>query len=427
MAKPGGWDTGGTAGNLADAIRKQAAAQRQRDPAEVLKRASSKIADRARAAAGLPTSNDPLGQLLDQIQNINVGGTPFDLIKQQAYGSVGAQYDPLIEQLKAEIEGTKSRAAKNQSTVKQMYSDEAQDIAAQLPEITNQMAAASKEAQGQYDQTQQVLQQEYAKNAEAQNALYKQLGIQAAAPEASQQAMEDQAYFQQQSQSDEAAALQSLREMTQSDKAYNQQTSNNTRLAGINAATDIGSQLEQYLQGANAKLGGYEAGKESAIQAAIAQLQQEDQQRVAQAEQQEYDRLMDMFNLQLKMQQMQQSSTGSGTGGLSSLFKGTNGPPGASNLLGEMYGGDTFSSNSIMNEINELMANPNVIAGRYDSGQKDMYGKPIMNKVNDAYLRQQLLEQMQGGGDGPLSSTQYTPADINAAIMALMAYQGKLR
>lgn len=426
MAEPGGWDTGGTAGNLADAIRKQAAAQKNRDPAEVLRRAAGRIADRAKSAAGLSTGTDPLSQLMDQIQNINVGYTPFDTIKQQAYGSVGAQYDPLIEQLKAEIAGTKSRAAKNQSTVKQMYSDEAQAIAAQLPDITNQMAAASKEAQGQYDQTQEVLQQEYAKNAEAQNALYKQLGIQAAAPEASQQGMEDQAYFQQQSKSDEAAALQSLREMTQADTAYNRQTSDNTRLAGVNAAADIGSQLEQYLQGANAKLGGYEAGKESAIQAAIAQLQQEDQARVDRQEEQEYNRLMDMFNLQLKMQQMQQSADSRASSPFDSLFKGTNGPPGAANLLGSMYGGDEFSSNAIMGEINELMANPNVIAGRYDSGQKDMYGKPIMNKVNDAYLRQQLLEQMQGGNT-PMTGTQYTPADINSAIMALMAYQGKLR
>lgn len=426
MARPGPWDTGGNAGNLADAIRRQAAAQRERNPAEVLKKAASRVADRARSAAGLPTSNDPLGQLMEQIQNINVGATPYDIIQQQAVGSVGAQYDPLIEQLKAEIAGTKSRAAKNQATVKQMYSDEAQNIAAQMPEITNQMAAASKEAQGQYDQTQQILEQEYAKNAEAQNALYKQLGIQAAAPEASQQAMEDQSYFQSQSKADEAAALQSLREMTQADQAYNQQTSNNTRLAGINAATDIGAQLEQYLQGANAKLGGYQAGKESAIQAAIAQLQQEDQQRVAQAEQQEYERLMDMFNLQLKMQQMKDKADSQASSPFGSLFKGTNGPGGAANVLGSMYGGDTYSSNAIMDEINKLMENPNVIAGRYDSGQKDAYGKPVMNKVNDAYLRQQLLEQMQGGNT-PMTGTQYSSADINAAIMALMAYQGRLR
>src|SRR5687767_3476290 len=120
MAEPGGWDTSGNAGSLADAIRRQAAAQRSRNPEAVLKKASSNIADRARQAAGLPSVNDPLGQLLEQIQNINVGSTPWESIKQQAYGSVGAQYDPLIEQLKAEIEGTKGRATKNQNTVKQM-------------------------------------------------------------------------------------------------------------------------------------------------------------------------------------------------------------------------------------------------------------------------------------------------------------------
>jgi hypothetical protein len=322
------------------------------------------------------------------------------------------------------MSSTKKRATGNQKQAKQMYGDLAKDIAAQMPEITNQMAQASKETEDRYNQTQSALQGEYDQQAAQQAELFKKLGIQAAAPEASQQAMEDQAYFQNQSQSDEAAALQLLSEMKNADVSYNRQSADNTQLAGVNAAQDIGAQLENYLQQAGSKLSGLKAGRESAIQQAIAQLQQQDSQRVASQEDKQYNRLMDLFNLQLKMQDQQSGN---------SLFKGTNGPSGAANYLSEIYGGgaqgggDTFSSNAIMDAINDVMQDPNVIAGKYDSGQKDQYGQPVQNKVNDAYLIDLLRNRMSGNGQSPLSGAQFSNADINNAINALLAYQGKLR
>lgn len=413
MANPGPWDTQGTAMSLADAIRAQAANQ--------AKQASQKsgLVDTAPA--------NPLDQLMQQIQNISVQATPYDQLMAQASGSAGAQFDPLIKALQGQMDTTTNRAHANQKQAQQMYGDLAKDIAGQMPEITNQMAQASNETQNRYDQTQQSLQGEYDKQAQTQADLYKKLGIQAAAPEASQQAMTDQAYFQNQNKSDEAAAMQLLDEMKNADVSYNQQSSNNTRLAGDNAAQDIGTQLEDYLSNANGKMEGLQAGRSSAVSSLLSQLQQQDAQRVTSQEDKQYNQLMDMFNLQLKMQQMSQDSQAS------PLFKGTNGPSGASNYLSEIYGGgqgspggDSFSSNAIMNSINSVMENPAVLAGSYDSGQKDQYGQPVMNKVNDAYLRKLLTQQMTSD-QGPLTGTQFSSADINNAINALLAYQGKLK
>lgn len=403
MARPGPWDTSGTANSLADAIRRQAAQQAQQ---------SSGLVDTGQI-------KDPFQQLMDQINNINIPTTPYDQLLQMAQGQAGAQFDPLIQELQGQMSATKKRATGNEKQAKQMYGDLAQDIAAQMPQITNQMAQASKETENRYNQTQAALQGEYDKQAATQAELFKKLGIQAAAPEASQQAMEDQTYFQNQSQSDEDAALQLLNEMKNADVSYNRQSADNTQLAGVNAAQDIASQLEDYLQQAGGKLSGLKAGRESAIQQALAQLQQQDSQRVSSQEDKQYNRLMDLFNLQLKMNNQQNDN---------SLFKGTNGPSGASNYLGEVYGGgDTFSSNAIMDAINNTMQDPSVIAGKYDTGEKDQYGKPVQNKVNDAYLIDLLRKTMSGEGQGPLSAPQFSDADINNAINALMAYQGKLR
>jgi len=414
MAQPGPWNPSGTANSLADAIRRQAASQ----------------AKQSEQKSGLVSTGpevDPLQQLMDQIQGINVAPTPYDQLLQQATGSAGSQYDPLIAELEAQMSATKKRGASNQQQARDMYNALATDIAAEMPDITNQMAAASQETQNRYDQTQQQLKSEYNDQAAQQAALYKQLGIQAAAPEASQQAMEDQAYFQNQSQTDEDAALALLSQMKNSDVAYNRESSSNTRLAGENVAQDIGAQLEDYLQTAGGKLSGLRAGRESTIQAMLAQLQQQDAQRVTQQEETQYDRLMDMFNLQLKMQEMQNDQASKAKA--NQLFKGTNGPVGASNYLSEIYGGggDTFTSSAIMDAINSVMGDPTVEAGQYDTGEKDQYGQPIMNKVNDQYMQGLLRRYMSGDGQGPLSGTQFNNMDINNAIAALMAYQGKLK
>lgn len=416
MAIPGPFNPGGTAASLADAIRAQAAAQTKRATGR------SGLVDTSQV-----NTPDPFSQLLQQIQSIRVEPTPYDQLLRMATGQAGAQFDPLIRELEGQISATTKRGKANQKEARQMYNALARDIAAQMPEITNQMAQASREAEQRYNDTQAALQNEYNKQAEAQAALFKKLGIQAAAPEASQQAMEDQTYFQNQIRSDKAAALQLLDEMENADVSYNRETANNTRLAGENTAQEIAAQLEDYLQQANSKLGGLRAGRQSAIQAMLAQLQQQDQERIARQEQQEYDRLMDLFNLQMKMQQMQQDALNKRLQN-QGLFKGTNGPSGAANYLSEVYGGDTFTPTAIMDAINAVMENPAVVAGEYDTGRKDMYNQPIMNKVTDEYLRQLLIQQLnQQGGAGPLSATQFSNADINNAINALMAYRGRLK
>lgn len=414
MAQPSPWDTSGTANSLADAIRRQAENQ-----------AKAAAADKAKAS-GVSATPNPLEQLMQQIQGITAQATPYEQLMQQATGSAGAQFDPLIKQLEAEMARTQKRGKANQGEARSMYNALATDIAGEMPEITAQMNEASQETQGRYDQTQAALKNQYNDQAQQQAELFKQLGIQAATPGASQQASEDQAYFQQQSQTDEDAAMALLSQMKNSDVSYNRQSADNTRLAGVNTASDIGAQLEDYMQTAGGQMSGLKSGRESAISAMLAQLQQQDAQRMQTQENTEYDRLMDMFNLQLKMQEMQSRDSKAAD----PLFKGTNGPSGASNYLSEVYGsGDTFTSKSIMDVLNDVMQSPEAVAGKYQSKEmKDNYGNPMTMDVTPEYLTDMLRQRMQeGNSDNPLGSASFGNADINNAINALLAYMGKLK
>ncbi|WP_447198370.1 hypothetical protein [Streptomyces hebeiensis] len=401
---------------MADAIRRQAASQSKAAQVKKQKKTSQN------------TAPNPLDQLMQQIQNISVDPTPLDVLLKQATGTAGSQFDPLIQQLEAEMARTENRGKQNQATAKKMYGDLATDIAAQMPEITNQMAQASRETEQRYDQTQGLLKDQYNQQAQQQAELYKKLGIQAATPEATQQASDDQSYFQNQSKLDENAALQMLSEMKNSDVSYNRQSSDNTRLAGVNTAADIGAQLEDYMQTAGSKLTGLRSSKESAIQAMLAQLQQQDAERIQEQESTQYDQLMDLFNLQLKMQEMQQKNARESKP--DQLFKGTNGPSGASNYLGEMYGpSDSFSSKAIMEALNDVMGSPEAVAGKYQSqDMKDSYGNPVNLDVTPEYLTDMLRRRMQEGNPNtPLSNPTFSDYDMNNAINALLAYMGKLK
>jgi hypothetical protein len=347
----------------------------------------------------------------------------------QATGTAGAQFDPLIQQLQGEMSSTKQRGQANQKEAKAMYNALGSDIAGEMPQITQQMQQASQETQQRYDQTQEQLKGQYDQQAQQQAQLFKQLGIQAAAPAASQQANEDQAYFQQQSQSDEDAALSLLQQMKNSDVSYNQQSADNTRLAGANVASDIGAQLEQYLQSAGSKMSGLKAGRESAISAMLAQLQQQDAERVQSQEKDQYNQLMDMFNLQLKMQEMQGKN--SRASAQDQLFKGTNGPNGAANYLGEVYGqGDTFTSKSIQDLVNQVMSTPEAISGKYKSQDfmDPMTGQPQTMDTTPEYLSDKLRALMQNPDPGTnFAAPDYSNFDINNAISALLAQMGKLK
>lgn len=421
MARPGPWDIKGSGTSLADALRAQA--DNQAKQAERKK-------NRSRGGGGNAAPN-PLDQLMEQIQSINVEATPIELLMQQARGSAGAQYNPLIKELEAQMGATKRRAKGNKKEAKAMYSALAGDIDSETPQIVAEQKAAQNEAKNRYREAQQEIGGQYDRQAREQAQVLKQLGIQAAAPEASQQQVEDEAYFKNQIASDKNADLDMLKEMYQADRAYNRETADTTRLAGVNAAGDIQAQLEDYLQTAGGKLAGYRAGKSSAIEAMMAQLQQEDAERVTEAEENEYDRLMDMFNLQLKMQEAARKAqmAASDAGG---LFKGTNGPSGMSNYLGEMYPNDRFSRNSISDAINDVMAHPDVIAGRVPAGE-DAYGKQQSNAMTDEYMIDLLRRRMNEGDlkdstkPNALSGTDFSNSDVNNAINALLAYLGKLK
>jgi hypothetical protein len=410
------FNPGKQADTLAEAIEKQAAAQ--------MRAARQK---EAASAAQIDPFQALQEQLFSAVNGINIQPTPIEQLRAMAEGQVDSQFDPVINALKNEVNTKKGRAKRSQGEAREMYGALAQDYLSQLPQLKEEFAAEDSAANQRYDQAQAQMESEYQQNAKEQNALLKQLGIQAAAPDASQQMMEDRAYFQNQMEMDQQANLSALNQQQNAQQDYQRNLGNTAKMAGENLAQDIGQQLADYLSGAESQMTQLVGQKSSAMEALLAQLQQQDSQRASQAQQQEFDNMMKLFNFQLATQKAMMEGQENQPSGGSTMFGApgtlTTGLAGAQNYLAGQYPDQPILASGLMEQINDVLSNKEVTRGKFvlDPGDPSMGKAPKYSDVGQEYMIDLLRREFEKEGD------RYSSGDINATINALLAYLGKLR
>jgi hypothetical protein len=403
---------GGLGASIAQTIERQANAQ---------KAAAQKANPTPRPANPI---EQLMGDFMSQYGSINVTPTPFEELQRMAEQQVGAQFDPMIQMLTQQMGAKQKRAGESQGQAREMYGALSKDFLSQLPQLTQQFAAEDQETNKRYDSAQQQLQQQYQGQQEQQNALLQQLGIQAAAPDASKRAMEDQSYFQGQMETDQQSALNALNQQQQAAQIYQQQLGDTTRVAGENTAQDIGRMLEDYLSQAEQQKTGLQAQRGSALQSLLSQMQGQAADRAAKEEQQQFDNLLNMSRFQLDAAQAAAKASGSPT---DMLFKGTSGLSGAQNFLGQQYKDSPILASGIMEQLQDVLANPDVVRGKFELAPGDpALGKgPTYSDVGQEMMMDLLRKEFEQ--ENQKTPGQYQTGDINNAINALLAYMGKLR
>lgn len=364
-------------------------------------------------------------QLQQQLQGIQVHTTPLDELQKQANAQVSAQYDPQINALLRDMGSTKQRATTNEGQATSMYNALSQDAANQIPGAQQQSQQDQAATSSRYNDAQTNLQQQYQQQSQQQQAVLQQLGIQAAAPDATGQQKADQSYFQQANDLSKNQALDQVQSQGTADQSYLRNQSTTDKLAGTNASNDIASQLEQYLQGAQGQVEDLKGAKANSIASVLQGLQQSDQQSAETSYNDQFNQMMQLNNLQrgltndqnssqldqqklaLQQQQLQQSAQPK------SPFTGTSGMDGMANFLSEKYPTNPNEASTLSSLVASVLANPDVENGRRTQGTSSV---PITNE----YLIQ--LLRNQAGKAGVTGQ-----GDINNAIDAMLAYKGQLR
>lgn len=397
-------------GSLAELIEQQAASQKRQAEQQAL-------------AGGLG-SISPYQSIQDQLfaamNGISVPSTPLEELQKMAQQQISAQFDPMIAALGQEIQGKQKRGAASQQTARDMYGGLSKDYLAELPALTQQFKAEDDQANARYDQSQAQMAGQYDKQAAEQEAVLRRLGIEAAAPEASQQTQEDQAYFQNQMEMDQQQNLNALNEQQNAATTYQRNLGDNALMAGENTAQDIGAQLEDYLSQANSQMTQLRGQKSSGIQALLSQLQQQDAERVSNSRQQEFENMMQMFNFQLSAQKAAGDAESQNQ---DSLFKGTSGLSGASNYLAQQYPDQPILASNLMEQLNDVLSNPDVVNGKFilEPGNESLGKSPKYSDVGQEYMMDLLRREFEKEGN------RYSTGDINNTVNGLLAYLGKLR
>ncbi|WP_190221178.1 hypothetical protein [Streptomyces griseosporeus] len=363
-------------------------------------------------------------QLFDAVNNINVAPTPLEQLRQMAMQQVAAQFDPQINALSRDVEIHGKRAASSAREARGMYGALAKDYLSQLPELTQQFAAEDKATDARYDQAQQQMTQQYQKQAADQEAVLRRLGIEAALPDTSQQARDDQSYFQNQMEMDQQSARNALDQQQIAQSDYTRNLGNNARMAGENTAEDFKRQFQDYAQQAGGQIATLQGQKGSAVEALLAQMQQQDAQRVSQQRQQEFDNMMKLFNFQLSATNAaQRNAAESNVQNPFDPTRMTTGLAGAQNYLAQAYPGQETLASNLMNQINDVLANPDVKNGKFilEPGDPAMGKAPKYADMTQEKMMELLRHEFEKEGD------RYTTGDINATMNALLAYLGKTR
>ena len=401
--------TSSPAGSLAEAIERQANAQKKQ----------------AQAKSGV-TASDPISAMMNdfmsQYNSINVPTTPIEQLRKMAESQVGAQFDPMIALLKQQMGQKQATGKRSMGEARDMYNALSSDFLGQIPELTQQFAAEDKETNSRYDSAQSQLQQMYGDQSKQQDAVLKQLGIAAAAPEAAAQANTDQKYFQGQMETDQQASLNALNEQQQAAQNYQQQLGDTTKIAGENTAQDIRQQLADYMDQANTQMGGLQSQRGAALATLLQQMQGQDADNAAKQEQQQFENLLAMSRLQLDAAKASGSASGT-----DSLFKGTSGLAGAQNFLGQQYSDSPIKASNLMQQINDVLANKDVKNGKFQltPGDPALGKSPTYSDVGQEYMMDLLRSEIDK--ENQEQPGRYGTGDINNAINALLAYMGKLR
>lgn len=227
--------------------------------------------------------------------------------KNQAEESVNAQFSPIIQQILAGQGQTKQRAGQNRVAVRDLYGGAVNDINTQSAVGQKQYDASQVQSKQLYEDERNRIAAGYAADAAAQRAEAKRLGTEALGVNEAIGQQNSDKQFADQMQSQQMQSTQgALEQQQQAAGQYDRSIANATRQEGIEAQSDIMSQLEDYMSQSNSDLANTRAQQAGSITDLMQKLAGAGYDRDAQNTQFQYQQQRDYIGDQQNMMKMQQ-------------------------------------------------------------------------------------------------------------------------
>lgn len=256
-------------------------------------------------APGYEEQQNPLGDLYEQLLGMLTGGSGVNT--ENLMGQVRGQFDPIYDARRQAIESMMGRATertgRERDEVEGLYGDLAKDYERLAPEAAAQADEAQAEIDKLYGELRSNIEGTYSRISDEQSDEFKQLGIEAAAPDVLNPQAQQAAARSADAQTLGAINEQRYMDMGNIDESYYRQGSPLAQLTGKNRSSDLQYQLQDYLAGREDDIVGLEAERSAGIQQAYTQLAQQAQAQGSQQQMQQASMLWDILQSQLQAQQ----------------------------------------------------------------------------------------------------------------------------
>lgn len=332
-----------------------------------------------------PSREDYLTQLYNQLLAGLKGTVPSmpstDELMAQASQYASAQYDPQIKAIQQEMAGTKKRANTSSKELKELY----KELSAQYKNDAGATSQDYKALIGQQKadaaELQKLLKDQYSGNIQEQAKELAGLGLDQATKETTRDQQSDLDYLKSLAGVQNNASLNQLQQGQAAGQDYYRQGALGALNEGSSAIEDLMANLEKYTEGRQGQITNLQGQKQSAQQMVFQQLQSQAAQSIAQAQQEQWNRLLQLG----KFKQSMEGKT----------YKGISG---ASQLLDQTVGAE--KAKVLMGRLNEVL--------QYAGTQKDKSMTAVLKYASDH-----------------AKNLRLNPQDTIALINALYAYYGK--
>lgn len=325
-------------------------------------------------------------------------------LQAQANAQASAQYDPVIAQLRSQMQNASTRANRYKGEIGDMFSALSSNLEGDIPKVQQTYEQTKGNTQGVYDQLQQSISNQYNQSMGEQEAMMKRLGIEAAAsdPQNIQRQQRDRDYFLNRAKTDSATQQSALNTQEQGAVDYTRQGSQIARSEGTSRQANLMSQLQEMLNQYEGQIGANETAKQQASHTALFQLQQQLADRAQKSAQQDFTNYLNTMQLgrQMRNDEFNQSKV-KAPGAVKSPADV------ASRVMG--MGVSPDSAQSIQNTFMNAVGNDDLIKAGIDPGSGANMSKEALAARIVEQGRQQGLSQQE----------------INALQIAALEYFGR--
>lgn len=359
------------------------------------------------ASGGVTT--DPfvaqLGKMLEEFEVIKAD--PKNL-KKQAFTEVGLQYDPRIRAIAAEMADAKTRGNRATGELDTIYDALSNYYTGEISPSKARTKSDKSQAKNRATSQKAEISKDYANRLREQVDLYKQLGIEAAAPSTLTPQAEDQAGYQAQADLTNNAEQAALGIEGQADENYWRHGAANSQQEGAENKSQVIADLTSYLNRMGSERSGLIGDKGAAQGVAFLKLQGEAAQSENAAKEAMWKKMLEYSNFaagQGKTQFDQNLALRKLSASESGPTKLGEGLSGAYDVLGR--------DSNLMGRFEELLSN----ASKYREQKASTWG----NRFPDS--PENLAQLVQWG-----AQRQGLPADIQQKLYeAALIYRGRGR